>query len=352
VLPSFFLKPHLSDARTRPALGAGCVVYCTVRLVELVMPPELAPMVVLPTPAAVARPAVLGALAMVATEADDELQWTFRVMSWVVLSLNVPVAVNCCLLPLDAIEFAGVMARETSVPLLTVRVVVPFSPEALAVIVTLPVRLPKAVPELRMEATLGVDDFQDTPARLPPVLPSLKVPTAVNFTKVRASMRGLLGRMAMPTSLTVVTVRFVLPVTESRTALMVVLPAATLLTSPWLLMAAAAGFDEPHNTEAVTSCELPSLKLAVAVNCLVVPTGILELAGVTVMAVTLAPVTVSAAVPVTEPEVAVIVAVPVPTAVAKPEELMVATEEEDEDHVTEVNSCVLPSLKLPTALNC
>jgi len=47
----------------------------------LVIPPELAPMVVLPTPAVLANPAVLGALAMVATEADDELQWTFKVMS-------------------------------------------------------------------------------------------------------------------------------------------------------------------------------------------------------------------------------------------------------------------------------
>lgn len=55
--------------------------YCTFKLVEEVIPPELAPMVVVPTPVVVARPAVLGALAMVATEADDELQWTFRVMS-------------------------------------------------------------------------------------------------------------------------------------------------------------------------------------------------------------------------------------------------------------------------------
>ena len=149
-----------------------------------------------------------------------------------VLSLKVPVAVNCCVLPLDTVEFAGVMASETSVPLLTVSVVVPFRPEALAVMVALPVFLPKAVPELRMEATLGEEDFQDTPARLLPVLPSLKVPTAVNFSNVCASMRGLLGRMAMPTSLTVVTVRLVVPVTEPSTALIVVLPVATLVDRP------------------------------------------------------------------------------------------------------------------------
>lgn len=149
-----------------------------------------------------------------------------------VLSLKVPVAVNCCVLPLDTVEFAGVMASETSVPLLTVSVVVPFRPEALAVMVALPVFLPKAVPELRMDATLGEEDFQDTPARLLPVLPSLKVPTAVNFSNVCASMRGLLGRMAMPTSLTVVTVRLVVPVTEPSTALIVVLPVATLVERP------------------------------------------------------------------------------------------------------------------------
>ena len=85
---------------------------------------------------------------------------------------------------------------------------------------------------------------------------------------------------------------------------------------------------------------------------MVVLAGILEFAGVTVTEVTVALVTVSTAVPVTEPEAAVIVAVPVPTVVAKPAELMVATEEEEEDHATDGNSCVLPSSKLPVALNC
>lgn len=119
-----------------------------------------------------------------------------------------------------------------------------------------------------------------------------------------------------------------------------------------MLMLATPGLEEPHNTTAVTSSVLLSLKVAVAVNCLVVPTGMLELAGVTAIEVTVAPVTVSAAVPLTEPDVAVIVAVPVPTAVASPAELTAATEEEDDVQVTEGNNCVLPSLKVPTALNC
>jgi hypothetical protein len=57
-------------------------------------------------------------------------------------------------------------------------------------------------------------------------------------------------------------------------------------------------------------------------------------------------------VPLTDPDVAVIVVVPPLTPAASPLELMLATELADELHVTDVNSCVLPSSKLPTALNC
>ena len=48
--------------------------YCTVNVADPVVPRELAPMVVVPAALHCAMPATLGALAMVATEADDELQ--------------------------------------------------------------------------------------------------------------------------------------------------------------------------------------------------------------------------------------------------------------------------------------
>jgi hypothetical protein len=71
-------SPQTEQAsRGRPVLFCGQEVrprYCTVKLVDAVIPPELAPMVVVPVPAAVAKPATPGALAIVATEADDELQ--------------------------------------------------------------------------------------------------------------------------------------------------------------------------------------------------------------------------------------------------------------------------------------
>jgi hypothetical protein len=118
------------------------------------------------------------------------------------------------------------------------------------------------------------------------------------------------------------------------------------------LIVAAAGLDDVQTTDAVTSCVDESLKVPVAVNCLVVPTAIVELAGATEIPTSVAPVTVNDAVPDTEPEVAVMVAVPAPTPVATPLISTVATFEDDGDQDTLVNNCVLPSSKLPTALNC
>ena len=97
---------------------------------------------------------------------------------------------------------------------------------------------------------------------------------------------------------------------------------------------------------------LLSLNVPVAANCFVVPTAMLEFAGVTEIETRLAPVIVSDAVPETEPEVAVIVVTPVPTLVARPVESAVAIDEDDEDQVTDWSHCVLPSSKFPTAMNC
>jgi hypothetical protein len=55
--------------------------YCTVSVVELVTLFEFAPMTVVPTPFVVATPATLGAFAMVATLATDELKCVVIVMS-------------------------------------------------------------------------------------------------------------------------------------------------------------------------------------------------------------------------------------------------------------------------------
>lgn len=256
------------------------------------------------------------------------------------------------MLPRVTVEFAGVIATEVSVPVPTVRVVVPLIPPELAVTVTDPLFLPWARPEPRTWAMFGFEDFHDRPLRLLEVLPSLNVPTAVNFSDVPFSIRGLLGRMLMDTSLAVETVKPVEPLIAPSVAEMVVVPVARLVAAPWLLMVAVAGVEEPHRTESVRSCVLASLKVPVAVNCFVVPTAMLEFAGVTAIDTNVAPSTLSEAVPVTEPESALIVVDPVPTEVARPEALTVAVPGADDVHVNEGRSCVLPSSKVPTAVNC
>jgi hypothetical protein len=56
-------------------------VYCTVMVVDAVTPLAFAPIDVVPTPRVVATPATLGAFAIVATLAEDELQCVVSVMS-------------------------------------------------------------------------------------------------------------------------------------------------------------------------------------------------------------------------------------------------------------------------------
>jgi len=142
------------------------------------------------------------------------------------------------------------------------------------------------------------------------------------------------------------------PLIVPNAALIVVLPLATLDARPEALIVAAAGVEEVQTTDAETSWVLLSLKVPVAVNCFVELVGIVEFAGVTAMDTKVAAVTVKDAVPLTDPDVAVIVVVPVPVLVASPVVSMVATELAEEDQTNDVNSCVLPSSKLPTAVNC
>jgi hypothetical protein len=195
-------------------------------------------------------------------------------------------------------------------------------------------------------------DFQEIPLRLVATLASLKVPLAVNLIDVPLEILGLAGLMVIETRCAVETVSPLEALTDPKVALMVVLPAATLEARPCAFMVAAAALNDVQVTVVVMSWVLLSLKVPVAVNCLVVPTAMLEFAGVTAMETRVAAVTVSDAVPLTPPDVAVMVAVPVPVVLANPVASMVATEVEDEDQVREVSNCVLPSSKLATAVNC
>jgi hypothetical protein len=105
----------------------------------------------------------------------------------VVLSLNVPVATNCCVPGAATIADAGVTVMAVNAPLPTVTSVLGlFMPEAVAVIYAVPDFLPRRTPAERTEAILFFEDFQDTPLKfgitLVFPLPSLNVPVAVSWS--------------------------------------------------------------------------------------------------------------------------------------------------------------------------
>src|SRR5205085_10590043 len=106
----------------------------TVKLVLAVIEPDVALMLVPPVATLLANPAVV----MVATAGVAELHCTLAVMSWVVPLLNVPVALNCSVMPTAIEGTAGVIAIDTSAAGVTSRVVEPVTAPELALTDVLP----------------------------------------------------------------------------------------------------------------------------------------------------------------------------------------------------------------------
>src|SRR5260370_295595 len=130
-------------------------------------------------------------------------------------------------------------------------------------------------------------------------------------------------------------------------------PAFTPVATPLALTVAIVLSDDVHVAVLVRFCVVPSEKCPVALNGAVFPAVTDALAGVTVIDVSAAAVTVSEAVPAMAPEVAVrVTGPPAFTPVATPLALTVAIVLSDEVHVAVlVRFCVVPSEKCPVALN-
>ena len=106
-------------------------------------------------PAATAIPtAGLPPLAMVATAVFEDDHCTDVVMSWVVPSLNVPVAVNAAAVPCGTVGASGEQTRETNVAEVAVRVAEPLTLAAVAEIVDGPGAVAVASPVALMVALL------------------------------------------------------------------------------------------------------------------------------------------------------------------------------------------------------
>ena len=152
------------------------VAGVTVRVVLPLMLPELAWMVVVPVPTAVARPATL----IVATVTAEELHVAVLLRFCVVPSLKVPVAVNCCVPPFGTEGFAGVTAIDTSVAAVTVSVVLPEMLPEVARMVVDPVPRAVAKPAVLIVATVPAEELHVEVLVRFCVVPSLNVPVAVN----------------------------------------------------------------------------------------------------------------------------------------------------------------------------
>jgi hypothetical protein len=156
---------------------------------------------------------------------------------------------------------AGVIAMDTSVAAVTVSVVDPDLPPNVAVIVVEPavtdVARPLEPDALLMVATPAVNEFQVTDVVRFCVVPSEYVPVAVNCRVVPSTMLGLVGVIAMDTSVAAVTVSVVDPDVLPNVAVIVVEPTVTDVARPLepaaLLMVATPAVSEFQVTDVVRS---------------------------------------------------------------------------------------------------
>lgn len=160
--------------------------------------------------------------------------------------------------------------------------------------------------------------------------------------------------MVIVCSVAAVTVKAkLLEVIPFSPAVMLLEPVAVPMAKPAALILTAAEFDEAHVAVLVKFCVLPSVNVPIAVNCTVVPLATEELLALMVIDCRVAAVTAMANVlEVIPPWAAVMLLEPMAAPVAKPDALMLTIDGLEEVHVAVfVRFCVLPSLKVPVAVN-
>jgi hypothetical protein len=154
----------------------------------------------------------------------------------------------------------------------TVATVVADVPAIAAVMLAVPVVPPVAKPcvpgAFPTATTEELEELQAADAVRSWVLPSEKVPVALNWVFDPARMKGFAGRMVIETNAATLTEAE--PITLPAEAVSIVAPAAWPLTNPLLPgelpTGAADGFDEFQMTD-WRVCMLPSLNVPVATNC-------------------------------------------------------------------------------------
>src|SRR3990170_6013643 len=202
-----------------------------------------------------------------------------------------PVAVNCCVVPLAMLGFGGVTPMDDSVAAVTVRVAVPAMSVvgSVAVIVIGPpavfeVATPLEPMALLMVATAAFEELQVTNEVRSCVVKSEYSPVAINDCCVPRAMLRLTGVIPMDDSVALVTVSVAVPAfPETKSVAVIVMgpPAAFEVASPLepaaLLIVATAASEELQVTDEVRSCVVKSEYIPVAINGCCVPRAILRL---------------------------------------------------------------------------
>ena len=208
------------------------VAAATVKTVDPVTNAEVALMVADPVPMLVASPTLL----MLAVETVSEAHVAVELRSCVLPSLNVPVAINCCVVPKAMKGFAGVTAIDCRTAAVTLIVVLPLIVPEVAIICAEPVPTLNANPAvfdtLLIVATVEAFELHCTVLVKSCVLPSVKVPVAVNCRVMPNGMLEMAGVIARETNTAGVMLNVVEPVTVPEVAVTLVVPTATLVASP------------------------------------------------------------------------------------------------------------------------
>ena len=136
-------------------------------------PANSAVMNALPGETPVASPLVGEALLIVAIEAGDEVQVTEPVRFCVLLSANMPTALNCVPVCSATVALGGETCMDFRVDDATTTAAVPLTDPCCAVMVAVPADWPVAKPKLVILTTLLAEELQVTALVMDAVLPSL-----------------------------------------------------------------------------------------------------------------------------------------------------------------------------------
>ncbi len=322
------------------ATGAGVTVIDAV--------PEALPLVAVTVAVPGATPVTTPVCETVATAGVSELQTTVRPVSTLPFRSFVT-AVNVVVPPALTLLVGGETVTLATGTTLTVTVTVAALPSLVAVMTEVPGASPVTTPADDTLAMVGVAELHVTmrPVR---TLPLASWTVGVSVTLPVTKMFGAGGARVIDATGAGVTVTEAVPATLPLVAVIVAVPAETVLTTPVAETVATADALDVHVTTRPVST-LPLASSVTAVNVAVPPTIKLVVGGETVMLATGTAVTVTVTVAVLPSQVPVMTEVPGASPVTTPAADTLATAGVPELHATTRPVRTLPSASLTVGIS-